>query len=185
MKFQERASTVVSELGEVLKKIDQKEVDDFTEAIIKAKRVFVVGAGREGLSSRAFAMRLMHLGKEAHWVWDDTTPNVERGDLLIANSGSGEVVSVYNVAHLARKAGASVITITANPEGRVARISEVALHLPAEVWGPGKDTVPSIQPMGCLFEQSLLILHDLMILTLMEKMGTGAPEMAKRHRNVE
>jgi 6-phospho-3-hexuloisomerase len=185
MKFQERASTVLGELSKVFEKIDEKEVDDFTEAIIKAKRVFVVGAGREGISSRAFAMRLMHLGKEVHWVWDDTTPNVEKGDLLIANSGSGEVVSVYNVANLAKEAGASVITITANPEGRVAKISEVVVHLPAEVWGPGKDTVPSIQPMGCLFEQSLLILHDLMVLTLMEKMGITASQMAERHRNVE
>jgi 6-phospho-3-hexuloisomerase len=59
------------------------------------------------------------------------------------------------------------------------------VHLPAEVWGPGKDTVSSIQPMGCLFEQSLLILQDLMILMLMEKTGITASQMAKRHRNVE
>jgi len=185
MGFQEEACTVLDELRKVFDKINGREVDDFATIILKAKRIFVVGAGREGLSSRAFAMRLMHLGKEVHWVWDDTTPNIEKGDLLIANSGSGEVVSVYNVAHLAKEAGASVITITANPEGRVANISEVVVHLPAEVWGPGKDTVPSIQPMGCLFEQSLLILHDLMILTLMEKMRITPSQMAKRHRNVE
>jgi len=59
MKFQEKAFTVLDELGKVFKKINEEEVDDFTEAIVKAKRVFVVGAGREGLSSRAFAMRLM------------------------------------------------------------------------------------------------------------------------------
>ena len=185
MKFQERASTVVGELGKVFEKIDKKEIDDFTEAIIKAKRVFVVGAGREGLSSRAFAMRLMHLGKEVHWVWDDTCPNLEKGDLLIANSGSGEVVSVYNVAHLGKEAGASLATVTANPDGNVAKLCDVVVHLPAEVWGPGKNTVPSIQPMGCLFEQSLLILHDLMVLVLMEKMGVTTSQMAKRHRNVE
>jgi len=185
MKFQEKASTVLHELGRVFEKINEKDVDDFTEAIIEAKRIFVVGAGREGLSSRAFAMRLMHMGREVHWVWDDTTPNVEAGDLLIANSGSGKVASVYNVAYLAKKAGALVITITANPEGKIARISEVAVHLPGEVWGPGKDVVSSIQPMGCLFEQSLLILHDVMVLMLMEKMGVTASQMTKRHRNVE
>lgn len=185
MRFYRRASTIVEELGKVFKKIDEKEVDDFTEAIIEAKKVFVVGAGREGLSSRTFAMRLMHLGKEVHWVWDDTCPNVEKGDLLIANSGSGEVVSVYNVAHLTKEAGASVVTVTANPEGRVAKMSQVVVHLPAEVWGPGRDTISSIQPMGCLFEQSLFILHDLMVLTLMEKMEITASQMAKRHRNVE
>ena len=95
------------------------------------------------------------------------------------------MASVYNVAHLAQQAGAAVITVTANPEGKVANISEVAVHLPAEVWGPGKNTVSSIQPMGCLFEQSLFILHDLIVLRLMEKMGITASQMAKRHRNVE
>lgn len=39
--------------------------------------------------------------------------------------------------------------------------------------------------MGCLFEQSLFILPDLMILTLMEKMRITPSQMAKRHRNVE
>ncbi len=185
MKFQELSSKSLGEMETVFGKVNEKEVEDFIKIIIEAKRIFVVGAGREGLSSRAFAMRLMHLGKEVHWVWDDTTPNLEKEDLLIANSGSGEVVSVYNVAYLAKEAGASVITVTANPEGRIAKISEVVVHLPAEVWGPGKDTVPSIQPMGCLFEQSLLILHDLMVLILMQKMGITTSQMAKRHRNVE
>ncbi len=185
MKFQEKASTVLDELGKVFKKINEKEVDDFAEVIIKAKRVFVVGAGREGISSRSFAMRLMHLGKEVHWVWDDTTPNIERGDLLIANSGSGEVVSVYNVARLGKKTGSFLATVTANPEGNIAKLSDVVVHIPAEVWGPGKDTIHSIQPMGSLFEQSLLIFHDLVVLILMEKMGKTASEMVSRHRNVE
>lgn len=185
MKFQEVSSKVVSELGEVLRRLNQKEVEDFIEAIIEAKRVFVIAAGREGLSSRAFAMRLMHMGKETHWVWDDTTPNIEKGDLLIANSGSGEVISIYNVGRLAKEIGASVVTVTANPEGRVARLSQVVVHLPATTWGPGKDVVSSVQPMGCLFEQSLLILNDLMVLMLMEKLGVTTSEMARRHRNVE
>ncbi|MCK4926072.1 SIS domain-containing protein [Candidatus Aerophobetes bacterium] len=185
MKFQKLSSKMVGEIGNVLSRVNEKQVQDFVNIIIEAKRIFVVGAGRVGLSSRAFAMRLMHLGKEVHWVWDDTTPNVEKGDLLVANCGSGEVVSVCNVARLAKEAGASVITVTANPEGRVANISDVAVHLPAQAWGPGKHTVPSVQPMGSLFEQSLFILHDLIVLRLMERMGTTASQMAKRHRNVE
>jgi len=185
MKFQEKVSTVLNELKKVFAKINEKQVDDFAEAIIKAKRVFVVGAGREGISSRAFTMRLMHLGKETHWVWDDTTPNIEKGDLLIANSGSGEVISVYNVARLGKEKGASLATVTANPDGKVAKLSDVIVHLPAEVWGPGKDVYHSIQPMGSLFEQSLYIFHDIAVLILMEKMGKKAKEMIKRHRNVE
>ena len=48
------------------------------DAILRAPRIFCIGAGREGLAMRAFAMRLMHLGKPVHWIWDDTTPAIGR-----------------------------------------------------------------------------------------------------------
>lgn len=86
------------------------------------------------------------------------------------------------MAQKANQAGASVATITANPEGKIAKISEVAVHLPAEIWGGGIDVISSIQPMGCLFEQSLLVLGDIIVLNLMEKMGVSAENMSKRHR---
>ena len=44
------------------------------DAIVGAKRIFVMGVGREGIAARAFPMRLMHLGKEIYWILDDTTP---------------------------------------------------------------------------------------------------------------
>ena len=44
---------------------------------------------------------------------------------------------------------------------------------------------PSIQPMGCLFEQSLYIVFDLMVLILADKMKVSREDMEKRHRNVE
>jgi len=185
MKVQELTSSVLEELRKVFNRINGKEIEDFIKAIIKAKRIFVVGVGREGLSSRALAMRLMHLGKTVHWIWDDTTPAIGEGDLLIANCGNGNIVSVYHVAQKAKGAGASVATITANPTGNIAKLSEAVIHLPAEVWGGGIDVVSSIQPMGCLFEQSLLILGDIIVLLLMKKMGVSAEEMSKRHRNVE
>ena len=158
MKFKELISSVLEEFGKVFERVDEKQIEDFIDAIIKAKRIFVLGVGREGLSSRALAMRLMHLGKTVHWLWDDTTPAIGEGDLLIANSGSGNIMSVYHVAQRAKGIGASIATITANPGGNVAKISQVVVHLPAEVWGEGVDVVHSVQPMGCLFEQSLLIL---------------------------
>jgi 6-phospho-3-hexuloisomerase len=43
----------------------------------------------------------------------------------------------------------------------------------------------SIQPMGSLFEQSLLICMDHIILRLMEKIGITAGEMFKKHANLE
>lgn len=183
--FQELTSPVLDELREVFNRIDKGEMESFVKLIMKTKRTFVVGVGREGLSSRTFAMRLIHLGKTVHWIWDDTTPSIGRGDLLIANCGKGNIATVYHVAQKAKQAGGSVATITANPEGKIAKISLVVVHLPAEVWGDGIDVISSVQPIGCLFEQSLLVWGDMIVLNLMEKMGVSAENMSKRHRNVD
>jgi 6-phospho-3-hexuloisomerase len=43
----------------------------------------------------------------------------------------------------------------------------------------------SVQPLGTLFEQSLLILCDSLILHLMQRSGVGAEQMRKRHANLE
>jgi len=150
--FQELTSPVLEELREVFNRIDKGEIESFVKLIMKTKRIFVVGVGREGLSSRTFVMRLMHLGKTVHWIWDDTTPSIGRGNLLIANCENGNIATVYHVAQKAKQAGGSVATITANPEGKIAKLSEVVVHLPAEVWEGGIDVISSIQPMGCLFE---------------------------------
>ena len=49
-------------------------LEDVILAIVDAKRIFTIGVGREGIAMRAFSMRLMHLGKEVHWIWDGTFP---------------------------------------------------------------------------------------------------------------
>ena len=43
----------------------------------------------------------------------------------------------------------------------------------------------SVQPLGTLFEQSLLILCDSLILELMQRSGIGAAQMLERHANLE
>ena len=45
-------------------------------AILSSKRICLYGAGREGLALRGFAMRLFHMGRDAHVVADMTTPPI-------------------------------------------------------------------------------------------------------------
>ncbi|MCX6089967.1 MAG: SIS domain-containing protein [Candidatus Atribacteria bacterium] len=185
MKMSELSSKVMEELKKVFQRIDEKEVDQFTDTIVKAKRVFLVGGGREGLSLKAFAMRLTHLGKTSHWIWDDTTPAIGKDDLLIATSGGGYVPSIHHVVVEAKKAGATIAVVTANPVRETPQLADVILNVPAAVYRGGLNTVPSIQPMGCLFEQSLYICFDLLVLLLADKMKVTGEEMEHRHRNVE
>lgn len=43
-----------------------------------------------GLSCKAFAMRLMLLGCRSYFVGETTTTAIQKGDLLLLCSGSGE-----------------------------------------------------------------------------------------------
>jgi 6-phospho-3-hexuloisomerase len=175
----------VAELGRVGDRIDENQVAAFMEAIVKAKRVFLIGAGREGLSTRAFAMRLMHLGKDAHWIWDDTTPGIAAGDLLIAVSGSGAIGHIDYVFDQAVAAGAETAVVTGDPSGPTPQKAKTRLFLPAAVYKGKADVVASEQPMGNLFEQALFILFDQIVIALADRMAVSRAEMEKRHRNIE
>lgn len=88
MTFEERfrscTKMVLAEHEAVFGVMDTAELFEFMQAIMEAERIFVVGAGREGIAARSFAMRIMHLGKETFWLWDDTTPGMRQGDLFLA-----------------------------------------------------------------------------------------------------
>jgi 6-phospho-3-hexuloisomerase len=180
-----RFAQAVAELSRVAERLDEDQIAAFLDAIIRARRIFCIGVGREGLSTRAFTMRLMHLGKDAHWVWDDTTPAIGPGDLLIATSGSGEIGHIDYVFDQAVAHGADTAVLTGDPSGRTARKAKTLIWLPAAVFKGKADVVASAQPMGNLFEQALLILLDQIVMALAERLGVSQQAMAARHRNVE
>jgi 6-phospho-3-hexuloisomerase len=176
---------VLKEIEAALSRVRQEQIDDFTAAVASASRVFVCGAGRVGTASRALAMRLAQMGKPCFWVPDDTTPRIGPGDLLVANSGSGGSPSTLNVASQAKKAGAAVATITANPQGEIARIADTVLVLPAQTFKTDRSGWTSILPMGSQFELCLWILQDVLCLELVRRLGLGEAALIARHRNLE
>jgi 6-phospho-3-hexuloisomerase len=185
MNFNETRHVVLDELRKVFDRINGNEIDRITNRIREANRIFLIGVGREGLSTRALAMRLMHLGKESHWIWDDTTPSIGNGDLLFVTSGSGEIGHIHYVVEQAKKAGATIVVVTGTPDRKTPSLADDVLWVPACVFHGKDNVVPSIQPMGCLFEQSLLICFDLIVLKLIDEMELKTEDIVNRHRNVE
>ena len=165
--------------------VNEKEVDRVADLISEAKRIFLFGLGRVGISSRAFAMRLVHLGKPSYWIPDDSTPSIGEGDLLIANSGSGESLSTYTCASKAKEAGSKVACITSNPQGRIPQVADAFINLPALTYYIDQEGSSSILPMGSQFELALWILQDLLVLRVMEKIGYTEAMMSSNHRNIE
>jgi 6-phospho-3-hexuloisomerase len=130
-------------------------------------------------------MRLTHLGKPTHWIWDDTTPGIAKGDLVIVVSGGGSIRHIDYVFDRAAEAGGEIVVVTGDPAGVTPKKAKRVLFLPAAVYKGKAEVEPSIQPMGNLFEQALFILFDQIAVALAERMDQSKAAMEARHRNVE
>lgn len=177
---------ILEELTENAKQISSSSLEKFADEIIKARRIFVAGAGRSGFVARGFANRLMHLGLEVFFVGEPTTPAIREGDLLIIGSGSGETGSLIVMADKAKKAGASVVTVTIHPEASIGKVCENSIVIPgATPKSKLKNTSNSVQPMGNAFEQMSWIVYDAVVMILMKKLEKTEEEMFKNHANLE
>ena len=137
---------------------------------------------------RALGMRLMHLGKTVYVVSETTTPGITTEDVLILGSGSGKTPGLLAIGEQARRLGAKTILFTADETAPLAVLADHLVLIPApliEDEMEGENGRTSVQPLGTLFEQSLLILGDSLILGLMQRMGVDATQMFERHANLE
>lgn len=183
MGVREKLTTVLGELSGLFEEWSTDQVETLAKEIEAAPRIFIAGAGRTGLVMQAFAMRLMHLGLRVHVVGDVTTPSIAKEDLLLIGSRSGETEGLLALTRRAEPIGPRTVIISASPESLLASSANLLVVLPT--WPKIAETRPSVQPIGSLFEQSLLVLLDALVLHLMETLGVEAALMAGRHANIE
>lgn len=184
--FSTYASQLVNEVAGVLARVNPEEVERLVETIIRAKRLFIAGRGRSGQMMSAFAIRLTHLDIHCHVVGESTTPGLQPGDVLLVGSGSGETVTALLTAEKARDNGGTIAVVTARPESALARVADLTVVLPAPVREESSvQPVATIQPMASLFEQSLLLLLDTIILMLKDRLRADEKTMMARHSNLE
>lgn len=176
---------ILDEIHSVLEKIDEKAYEEFTSQILTAKNVFVTGQGRSGLVSRTFAMRLTHIGLNAYCVGDATTPNIDKGDLLIACSSSGSTHITRYIAGLARNAHARVVAVTSHKNSPLAGQADIVIELPVQEVSTGHNDGGSVQFRSTLFEQACLVYLDGIILSLVKRLNSSENEMHRRHSNLE
>ncbi len=186
MKCNDYAREIIKELDRTLCQVSDGMAEKLTDLILESRRIFVAGAGRSGFMGRAFAMRLMHMGFESYVVGETVTPNIQEGDLLVICSGSGETGSLVAAANKAGKIGAGLALVTIFPDSSMGRLADVVVKIPAPTPKVEADSgFKSIQPMGSLFEQSLLLFLDTVILRLMERQGKDSDTMFTKHANLE
>jgi 6-phospho-3-hexuloisomerase len=172
------------ELAGLVVRIDADELQRLALLVEDARRVHLHGAGRSGIALRMTAMRLMHLGLDAHVVGEATAPAIEAGDVLLVASGSGTTAGIVRAAETAQSVGAAVAVLTTAPDSPLAALADAVVTVPAAAKLDRSGT-SSAQYAGSLFEQLVVLLGDALFHTLWQRSGSTADELWPRHANLE
>ncbi len=180
------ADRVLDELRPGLAPEVLAQIPPLAASLAGAGRIFCHGVGREGLMMRALAMRLFHLGRDAHVVGDMTVPPAGPGDVLLVSAGPGHFATVAALADVSREAGATVICVTAEPGGAVPRAADRTVHLPAQTMAADRgDAATSVLPMGSLYEALMFLFFELLVLDLRDRLAVSPEAMRANHTNLE
>jgi 6-phospho-3-hexuloisomerase len=175
----DRLDAVLAEMREVFARMDEDAVPQLASEIEGAGRTFIYGAGRNGLVLQAFAMRLMHLGLDAHYVGQLSAPPTGPGDVLITAMALGRLPSADAFVETARRRGVRISVITARPAAVMG--ADRVINLPAQTMA---DPMTSVLPLGSPFELALMLLCELTVVELMGRLGRTNADLAVRHANL-
>ena len=167
-------------LDRVKKALDKEQNSErqlLIDSILGSQKIFIYGVGRSGTMCKAFAIRLVQLGLKVFFIGETITPIVEKDDLVIIVSNTGETMSAIQTANITRRLGANVIAITAKDQSKLAHAATTVIHL--RVQKDQKDS--ELAPLGTIFEITSLIFLDSLIPEIMKKMGQSEANMRARH----
>ena len=171
---------VAEEDLEMLKTIDQDELDALTQAINDAKRVYVAGWGRAGNCVKILGMDCSQMGMEAHICGDNTTPSIHEGDILVIGSGSGETKTMTILAQQAKEHGAKLGLISANRNSTIGKMADYNVQTTRL---PSKEGTPELS--GGSFYHCMLMTVDLIRMYICEIRGLTFKDIAYNHNNLE
>lgn len=183
--YSDACKSVTAELIATLACVDADQLERLMNKILTAEKVFFVGVGRVSLSLQAIAKRLAHLGIDTHVVGEITEPAITGRDLLIVGSGSGTTLFPVGIAKKAKAIGASVVHIGSNPQSEMKDIADFMVRIPVRTKLYLADEVDSQQPMTSLFEQTLLLLGDIVAKMIINERKIDLKDLWQYHANLE
>ncbi|MEM3550441.1 MAG: 6-phospho-3-hexuloisomerase [Candidatus Bathyarchaeia archaeon] len=192
------AEEIISGIKEAIDGLNSNEVERLIQLLTEAKnkKIFVVGMGRSGFVGRAFALRLMNLGFNVYFLGETITPAAEKGDLLIAISGTGSTKIVLTAGAAAKEIGATVIAITSFPESPLGQLADLTVTIKGRTkagWPKEEDYLARqlmgerepLTPLGSIFENNCMVFLDGLIVELMQRMGRTEEDLRRRHATIE
>lgn len=195
-------------ISENIRNIPDEIILSLLKIIEEVDEVYVTGAGRSGNVGRSFATRLMHLGYTVHMVGEPTTTAMSSSDCYFVISGSGNTPSIASSAEAMREdINPAIVTLTMNPEARVAKVADLVIHIRGKEIVNGKiselnnksendepidwairqllDKFDVFAPLNTVFEDTAIIFLDTVIDTLAKYKEITEDDMKKRHTRTE
>ena len=167
---------------DILNTVTREDIKKINQSFFKARRIFVYGAGRSGLVSKAFAIRLVHLGFQTFVIGETIGAPVKKGDLVCIVTGSGETIPAVMTAEIAKNLEATLVVITGNKHSRITKFADIAIVLNADCTEKERK---KFAPLGTLFEASAWIFLDSIIAELMKNKKETEESMRSRHATLE
>lgn len=172
---------ILDKLASVLQVTDDSLDGKLIDIIGKAKHIFVTGAGRSGLVSRFFAMRLVHSGYNVSMVGEIVTPSIQNGDLLIVISGSGGTETLMPLLKKAKSVGAKIAVVSMKKQSAMAELADLVCQVGND------DSFGKVlgMPMGSVFELSTLMFLEAVISRIIHEKNLTEEAMRAVHANLE
>lgn len=170
---------ILAEQKAVLDQVETQALSELCDHMLAAPRILLYGVGRNGLVLQCLAMRLMHLGFEAHFVGQLSAPPIGAGDILLTAASLGSLPSVDAMARSAKQHGAWLAAFSARPEK--VPLADLVIRLPGQTMDD-----PQVSPLllGGAFELALLILCEWIAIELKERRAIPAADIRARHTNL-
>ncbi|HLV09604.1 MAG TPA: 6-phospho-3-hexuloisomerase [Halanaerobiales bacterium] len=179
----ENSLRVLGELKNIIAEVKESEIALIKEMVDKADRIFFSGTGRSKLMMKSVAMRFMQFGFEVFVVGETNTPAFKKGDLLIAASGSGNTESTLINVQKAKNNQGKIVLFTTVLDSKIACLADVVIEIPVK----NKKSLKSkrLLPDGSYFEESILILGDILIIDIAAEKNIASDILFNLHANLE
>ena len=172
---------ILDRLTTILSETDNSNAAKLMKLVDGAGSIFVGGAGRSGLVSRFFAMRLVHSGYKVSMVGEIVTPSIQAGDLFVVISGSGGTETLMPLLKKAKSMGAKIAVISMKAKSAMSELSD----LNVQIGNDGSFPATIGMPMGSQFELSTLVFLEAVIADIMAAKGLTEEGMRAIHANLE
>lgn len=167
-------------LRDQLDKAFEELVDRCADALDRGGKLVITGIGKSGYIGKKMAATLSSVGSPSIFMHPVEARHgdlgiLQKNDLLIALSYSGETEELLVVLNPAKRLGVELVSITGNAESTLAQMSDLTIPMPVPREACSFGLVPTTTTTA------LLVLGDALAMVLLDRRGFTKNDFGRLH----